>query len=58
MLADRGYAQSGSDATREIQQGAVRIDGKPFKEPLWHADSATDCVVEVGRRVFRLRVVP
>ena len=57
ILADAGYASSGSDALRKIQQGGVRIDGEVFKTPRWQVSEPGDHTVQVGRRSFLLRVV-
>ena len=33
LLLETGLAKSGSDATRKVQQGSVRIDGEKFTQP-------------------------
>ena len=57
VLADSGYASSGSEAARKVRQGAVKVDGSRFSEPQWRLSEPGEYVVEVGRRAFVLRVV-
>lgn len=56
VLADGGYASSGSDAARKIKQGAVKINGNRFTVAQWHLNEPGEYIVEVGRRAFKLRV--
>ena len=58
LLADSGYAASGSEATRKIKQGGVKLNGERFTVTQWHLKEPGEHVVEVGRRAFRLRVLP
>lgn len=57
LLADRGYAASGSDAARKIKQGAVKLNGQRFTVERWHLSEPGEHVLEVGRRAFRLRIL-
>jgi tyrosyl-tRNA synthetase len=57
VLADKGFAESGSDAARKIKQGAVKVNGQRFTVPQWHLTSPGEYIVEVGRRAFKLRVI-
>jgi tyrosyl-tRNA synthetase len=57
VLADHGYAASGSDAARKVRQGGVRVDGQRLTEPQWSLREPGEHLVEVGRKAFRLRVV-
>ncbi len=57
LLADHGYAASGSDAARKVKQGGVKRDGARFTTSQWHLSEPGEYVIEVGRRAFRLRVV-
>jgi tyrosyl-tRNA synthetase len=56
ILAEEGYADSGSDAGRKIKQGAVKINGEKFQTGQWRLSEPGSFVVEVGRRAFRLVV--
>ena len=58
LLADHGYAASGSEAARKIKQGGVKLNGQRFTIDRWHLSEPGEHVVEVGRRAFRLRVLP
>jgi tyrosyl-tRNA synthetase len=57
VLADSGYASSGSDAARKIKQGGVKINGSRFAESQWRLTDPGEYVVEVGRKAFLLKVV-
>jgi tyrosyl-tRNA synthetase len=56
LLADHGYASSGSDAARKLKQGGVKLDGQRFETLQWRLTDPAEHVVEVGRKAFRLRV--
>lgn len=56
VLADSGYASSGSDAARKIKQGAVKVNGHRFAVAQWHLNEPGEYIIEVGRRAFKLRV--
>ena len=55
VILDAGFAESTSDATRKIQQGAVRIDGKKVSD-IKHViePDQWQFVLEVGRKGARL----
>lgn len=55
LLADLGLVSSNSEGRRQIEQGAVRIDGRPVTEP--DADVEPDSLVGRVIKVGRLRVV-
>jgi tyrosyl-tRNA synthetase len=57
LLLETGLAQSGSDASRKVQQGAVRIDGEKFTQPRTPVDRREPFVLQVGRHVYRIVVV-
>jgi tyrosyl-tRNA synthetase len=57
LLLETGFAESGSDATRKIQQGAVKMDGQKFTETRTTVDRSEPFVLQVGRRVARIIVV-
>src|SRR5205085_955443 len=56
LLTQVGFAQSGSDAARKVQQGAVRIDGEKFTQLRARVDRVAPFVLQVGRHACR--VVP
>ena len=50
LLLEVGFAQSGSDASRKVQQGAVRIDGEKFLQPRTAVDRlGRSCSRSAGR---------
>ncbi|MDK6203490.1 Tyrosine--tRNA ligase [Oligella urethralis] len=51
VLRDAGLASSGSEATRNIQQGGVRIDGQRIEDRALQLAAGT-YVVQVGKRKF------
>jgi tyrosyl-tRNA synthetase len=57
LLLESGMATSGTDATRKIQQGAVRIDGEKFLQPRTAVERRDPFILQVGRRVCRIVVV-
>ena len=57
LLLETGLAQSGSDAARKIQQGAVRIDGEKFLTPRTPVDRTEPFTLQVGRHVYRIVVL-
>jgi tyrosyl-tRNA synthetase len=57
LLLESGLAQSGSDATRKVQQGAVRIDGEKFTQTRTPLDRTEPFVLQVGRHVQRVVVL-
>jgi tyrosyl-tRNA synthetase len=57
LLVEHGYAASGSDASRKVRQGGVRVNGERWSRMQWQLSDPGEYVVEVGRRAFRLRVI-
>jgi tyrosyl-tRNA synthetase len=57
LLLETGFAESGSDATRKIQQGAVRIDGEKLTTVRTPLERREPFVLQVGRRVCRVVVL-
>jgi hypothetical protein len=57
LLVDAGLASSGSDASRKVQQGAVRIDGEKFTAVRARLDRSEPFVLQVGRHVRRVVVI-
>jgi tyrosyl-tRNA synthetase len=56
ILVKGNLAASGSDATRKIKQGAVKIDGVKVTDFSWRPPSAGAYLIQVGPRAF-VRVV-
>jgi tyrosyl-tRNA synthetase len=55
VMADCGLAASSSDASRKIQQGAVRIDGEKIADARMRLMAGgAPVVLQVGRRAVRL----
>jgi tyrosyl-tRNA synthetase len=53
ILVDSKLASSAAEAKRLVQEGAVKIDGEPQKDPnLIVAPAAESLVLQVGRRKF------
>jgi tyrosyl-tRNA synthetase len=54
LLAAYGLAESNSDARRQVEQGGVRLDGKPVTDPELELPVAElpGRVIQVGRRKF------
>jgi tyrosyl-tRNA synthetase len=57
LLLETGFAESGSDATRKIQQGAVKIDGEKFTTVRTPVKRHEAFVLQVGRRLCRIIVL-
>jgi tyrosyl-tRNA synthetase len=57
VLTQVGFAQSGSDAARKVQQGAVRIDGEKFTQGRARIDRRSPFVLQVGRQSCRIVLV-
>ena len=55
LLQESGLCASGSEARRQVQSGAVRLDGEPLVEPTAElaADDLVGRVLQVGKRRFR-----
>lgn len=51
VLRDSGLVSSGSEATRNIQQGGVKVDGQKIEDKGLRLESGT-YVVQVGKRRF------
>ncbi|HXW04808.1 MAG TPA: tyrosine--tRNA ligase [Vicinamibacterales bacterium] len=57
LLLETSLAQSGSDATRKIQQGAVRIDGEKQTTPRMIVEREEPFLLQVGRQIYRIVVL-
>jgi hypothetical protein len=57
LLLEVGFAQSGSDAARKVQQGAVRIDGEKFLQSRAPVEQPGPFVLQVGRQLCRVVVL-
>jgi tyrosyl-tRNA synthetase len=57
LLLECGLAKSGSEATRKVQQGAVRINGEKFTAVRTIVDREGTFLLQVGRQMFRIVVV-
>ncbi|MBV8205817.1 MAG: tyrosine--tRNA ligase [Acidobacteria bacterium] len=57
LIARAGLAPSASEGARLLTQNAVRMDGEVKKDPIVAWQVGRDCVVKVGRRMKRVRVV-
>ena len=57
LLLAAGFAQSGSDASRKVQQGAVRIDGQKFTQVRTPVDRPGSFLLQVGRNACRVVVL-
>jgi hypothetical protein len=57
LLLEAGFAESNSDATRKIQQGAVKVDGEKFTAVRTPIDRREPFVLQVGRRLCRIIVL-
>jgi len=56
VLVAAGLATSTSDATRKVQQGAVKIDREKVMDIKFRLDAKRpEIVLEVGRRAVRIR---
>ena len=51
VLRDSGLVSSGSEATRNIQQGGVKVDGQKIEDKALRLEAGT-YVVQVGKRRF------
>ena len=52
ILAKCGLAESGSEATRKIKQGGVKIDGAKVSDFGWKVPGPGEYLVQVGARQF------
>jgi tyrosyl-tRNA synthetase len=57
VLLECNLASSGSEATRKVQQGAVRIDSEKFTAVRTALDARDPFVLQVGRQLFRIVVL-
>jgi tyrosyl-tRNA synthetase len=57
LLLECGLAKSGSEATRKVQQGAVRINGEKFTAVRSVVDRPDGFLLQVGRQVLRVTVL-
>jgi tyrosyl-tRNA synthetase len=57
VLLESGLAQSGSDASRKVQQGGVRIDGQKFTQVRTMIDRRDSFLLQVGRHLCRIVVI-
>ncbi len=52
ILVKCGLAESGSEATRKIKQGGVKIDGAKVSDFGWKLPGPGEYLVQVGARQF------
>jgi len=52
ILVKCGLAESGSEATRKIKQGGVKVDGAKVSDFGWKLPGPGDYVIQVGARQF------
>jgi tyrosyl-tRNA synthetase len=57
LLLECGLAKSGSEATRKVQQGAVRINGEKFTSVRTPIERNDSFLLQVGRQVVRIVVL-
>jgi tyrosyl-tRNA synthetase len=57
LLLECGLAKSGSEATRKVQQGAVRVNGEKFTSVRTPVDREAPFLLQVGRQVVRITVL-
>ena len=57
LLLECGLARSGSEATRKVQQGAVRVNGEKFTSVRTPIDRTDSFLLQVGRQILRIVVV-
>ena len=57
LLLECGLAKSGSDATRKVQQGAVRVNGEKFMSVRSPVEREDSFLLQVGRQILRIVVV-
>jgi tyrosyl-tRNA synthetase len=55
LLARVGLAESVSDAARKLKQGSVKVNGEVENDPTATLDLSTDVVLQVGRKIKRVR---
>ncbi len=57
LLLECGLAKSGSEATRKVQQGAVRINGEKFTAVRTPVEREGSFLLQVGRQILRIHVL-
>ena len=57
LLLETDLARSGSEATRKVQQGAVRINGEKFTAVRTAVDRDDTFLLQVGRQMLRIVVL-
>jgi tyrosyl-tRNA synthetase len=57
LLARVGLAESVTDAVRKIKQGSVKVNGETQSEPTAVVDLSSDVVLQVGRKIKKIRAV-
>jgi tyrosyl-tRNA synthetase len=57
LLLECGLARSGSEATRKVQQGAVRINGEKYTAVRTAVDRDDTFLLQVGRQMLRIVVL-
>jgi len=57
LLLETDLARSGSEATRKVQQGAVRINGEKFTSVRTSIDRDDSFLLQVGRQMLRVVVL-
>jgi len=57
LLLECDLARSGSEATRKVQQGAVRINGEKFTQVRTAIDRDDTFLLQVGRQMLRIVVL-
>ena len=57
LLLECGLAKSGSEATRKVQQGAVRINGEKFTTVRTPVEREGSFLLQVGRQILRIHVL-
>jgi tyrosyl-tRNA synthetase len=57
LLLECGLARSGSEATRKVQQGAVRVNGEKFTTVRTAVDRDGTFLLQVGRQLLRIVVL-
>ena len=57
LLLECGLARSGSEATRKVQQGAVRINGEKYTAVRTAIDRDDTFLLQVGRQMLRIVVL-
>jgi tyrosyl-tRNA synthetase len=56
LVVAAGLATSSSDATRKIQQGAIRVDREKVIDIKMRVESPRELTLEAGRRIVRVQL--